>query len=461
MKKINRVFFLAALLVLALLAGLTACQPAAVSPTSLPADPTSVSEAATQPTAQAATQPPAAPEATTAPAAPEPTTPATENPTAPTAQPAPLPAVNALPNAANYRWEKVWEGFDRPLLVTHAGDGSGRVFIVEQQGVIRVVENGQLLPTPFLDIRDIVNDNGNEQGLLGLAFHPRYAENGLFFIYYTADSNDSVVARVSVRQDDRNQANRDSLTGIMFIVQPYANHNGGHLTFGPDGFLYIGLGDGGSAGDPGNLAQYTNIWLGSILRIDINSDNRYEIPADNPFAPGGINPGGGLAEIWAYGLRNPWRFSFDRATGDLYIGDVGQNKWEEIHYLPAAAPGQPPASGANLGWDYYEGTHAFEGNPPAGMVFDFPIAEYDHASGGCSITGGVVYRGPSFPDWQGVYLYGDFCSGKIWGLVRDASGTWQNQLLFESRFNITSFGEDEAGEVYVVSRNGMIYRLAK
>ena len=222
------------------------------------------------------------------------------------------------------------------------------------------------------------------------------------------------------------------------------------MAFGPDGYLYIGLGDGGAVGDPNENAQKPNVFLGKILRIDIDSPSPYGIPADNPFVI--ID---GLPEVWAYGLRNPWRFSFDSLTGDLYIADVGQQQWEEIDFLPAGSLG-----GSNFGWDIYEGAHLFRGAEDPGIPLIFPIAEYSR-DGGCSVTGGYVYRGAALASWQGVYIYGDFCSGKVWGLLRAESGEWRNALLFDLDVLITSFGLDESGELYLVDRNGSIYLLTE
>jgi glucose/arabinose dehydrogenase len=308
-----------------------------------------------------------------------------------------------------------------------------------------VLAEGNLLEQPFLDIRARVNDGGNEQGLLGLAFHPRYAENGWFYVNYTDAKGDTVVARFHANPLE-NVAEADSEEILLRIEQPYANHNGGGLAFGPDGYLYVGTGDGGSAGDPQGNAQRLDTRLGKLLRIDVDGVAPYAVPADNPFAAGG-----GLPEIWAYGLRNPWRFSFDRLNGDLYIGDVGQARWEEIDVLPAGAPG-----GANFGWNIREGLHAYAGQSTEGFVE--PVAEYDHGEG-CSVTGGVVVRSPSLAEWQGVYLYGDYCTGTIWGLVRRPSGAWQSAALFDTDFSITAFGQDVHGEVYVVDQAGGVYRL--
>ena len=237
---------------------------------------------------------------------------------------------------------------------------------------------------------------------------------------------------------------------LLAVNQPFANHNGGAVVFGLDGYLYLGLGDGGSAGDPSGFAQSLTTHLGKILRIDISGSEPYGIPADNPYASGG-----GLAEIWAYGLRNPWRMAFDRQTGDLYIADVGQNQWEEINFVSAGTPG-----GLNFGWKFFEGLHPYEGSPPQGAALVSPVAEYSHAEG-CSVTGGVVYRGERLPAWQGIYLYGDYCTGRVWGLLRDAQGNWQSQALFDGMGRITSFGEDETGEVYLIDQAGNVFILAQ
>jgi len=311
-----------------------------------------------------------------------------------------------------------------------------------------VYKNWGRNPTPFLDIRDRVVDRQNEQGLLGLAFHPNFKDNGLFYINYTGENGDTFISRFN-GSTDPNVADPASEQVLLRIKQPYANHNGGHLLFGPDGYLYIGTGDGGSAGDPQGNAQNADSLLGKLLRIDVDQGDPYGVPADNPYSSGGGRP-----EIWAIGLRNPWRYSFDRATGDLYIGDVGQNEWEEISFLPAGQPG-----GANFGWDYWEANHPYEGSPPEGVGMIPPIWEYNHANG-CSVTGGITYRG-NLPDWQGIYFYGDFCSGTIWGLLRDADGNWQNTTLYQTTANITAFGGDEFGEIYMIDRSGSINMLVK
>ena len=376
-------------------------------------------------------------------------------------QPSASPTVDIRPaqdfsDAQAYSWGPVVFGLQKPLGLAHAGDGSGRLFILEQAGLIRILKDGLLLPTPFLDITDRVGSTGFEQGLLGLAFHPGYAVNGAFYINYTDQQGDTVIARFQVSPDDPNRADPSSETRLLQIPQPYANHNGGEVAFGPDGSLYLGLGDGGSAGDPLGNGQSLDTLLGKILRLDVDSGTPYAIPPGNPFAMGGGRP-----EIWAFGLRNPWRFSFDRLTGDLYIGDVGQSALEEINFLPNAelskSQGSPQAA-FNFGWNYYEGSASFSGTPPSGLNAIAPVAEYSHQEG-CSVTGGVVYRGSKLPEWQGIYFFGDYCSGRIWGLLPDGQGDWILKVLFEDQGRIASFGEDEAGEIYLVDHAGSVSQL--
>jgi glucose/arabinose dehydrogenase len=260
-----------------------------------------------------------------------------------------------------------------------------------------------------------------------------------------------VVARFHVSADGPNLADPASEVDLLHVSQPYANHNGGSLAFSPDGYLYIGLGDGGSEGDPLRTGQDLQTLLGKLLRINVDSGDTYAIPPDNPFAGEG-----GLPEIWAYGLRNPWRFSFDWLTGDLYIGDVGQDAWEEVDFVPAGMPG-----GMNFGWSFYEGMHPYQNQPPANATFSWPVAEYSHSEG-CSVTGGYVYRGPALPKWQGVYFYGDYCSGRVWGLIQAGQGNWQSKALFMTGAKITTFGVDEAGEIYLADyASGTLLRLSR
>lgn len=355
-----------------------------------------------------------------------------------------------LPNASGYSWQVVASGLDKPTGLVNAGDGTGRLFIIEQGGLIRILIDGKVLSSPFLDLTTKVTCCG-EQGLLGLAFHPNYVENGFFYVDYTEKINNqlyTVVSRFTVSGNDLNQADPGSEMRVLHIEQPFQNHNGGELQFGPEGYLYIAMGDGGSAGDPLGNGQSLQTLLGKILRIDIDSSEPYAIPPSNPY----VN-GGGLWEIWLVGLRNPWKFSFDSLTGDMYIGDVGQDAWEEITYIPAGNLG-----GENLGWNYFEGTHPYRGSPPLDAVFIVPVAEYGHDVG-VSITGGYVYHGKELPAWQGVYLYGDFSSGSVWGLLKLPDGTWQNALMFETGILVSSFGLDENGEIYLVDFRGTILIL--
>lgn len=373
---------------------------------------------------------------TTAPATQTETQPEPDTPAPPT-EPPPLNA-GEFPNPADYEWRTIASGLNRPVDIQSARDGSGRLFIIEKYGAIRIFQDGQLLDQPFLNIADRVNDSGNEMGLLGLAFHPYYEQNGYFYVNYTRGGH----TRISRFQASGNSADPNSEQILLTVNQPFQNHNGGAVVFGPDGYLYLALGDGGSAGDPQKHGQNPNTLLGTILRIDVDSGDPYTIPADNPFGN----------EVWAYGLRNPWRISFDRVTGDLWIADVGQNRWEEINFLPAGSPG-----GANFGWSIMEGSYGYDGQPQPGLLL--PAAEYGR-EGGCSVTGGYVYRGATMPEWNGVYFYADYCSGKIWGLIL-LDGRWQSQVLFETGLRITSFGEDESGEVYLASDTGSIHVLTK
>ncbi|MCP5094031.1 MAG: glucose dehydrogenase [Chloroflexi bacterium] len=339
----------------------------------------------------------------------------------------------------------------RPSYLTHAFDE--RLFVVEQAGTIRIIENGALLPTPFLDIQDRVSIEANEQGLLSVAFHPNYVENGRFFVNYSNHGGSTVIARYQVNTDNPNQAVYDSEIILMTIGQPYNNHNGGQLQFGPDGYLYIGMGDGGSADDPDNNGQNPSTLLGTLLRIDVNYEdgtNFYAVPSTNPF----VNNDAVRNEIWATGLRNPWRFSFDRTTGDLFIADVGQLTYEEVHFQSANSTG-----GENYGWNILEGLHCFNATDCDTTGLELPIFEYDHASG-CSITGGYIYRGEAFPELWGNYFVADYCVGNIWSLIPQADGTWLSTLSTNAGTQISSFGEDVHGEVYLLGHaNGAVMRI--
>jgi uncharacterized repeat protein (TIGR01451 family) len=340
-------------------------------------------------------------------------------------------------------------GLVNPVGITHAGDGSGRLFIQEKAGRIRVIRNGTLLPNPFLDIRELVNSEV-ERGLLGLAFHPDYQSNGYFYIFYTRQPDGSIVIARYTVSSNPDAADKNSAQTILIIPHPLPIHNAGQLTFGSDGMLYIGIGDSDDQGDPNNHAQRLDVLYGKILRIDVDNGDPYSVPTDNPFVGSD-----GLDEIWMYGLRNPWRFSFDRQNGDLFIGDVGFNTWEEIDYLPA---GSNP--GVNFGWRCKEGNHIiFEDTPPcndpaavAGMTN--PVAEYNH-NVGRSITGGYIYRGSLSSEMQGVYFFGDFVSGNIWTLIKTGNGNWSTpNLVLETGLSISSFGEDESGEIYLADFYG-------
>jgi glucose/arabinose dehydrogenase len=391
-------------------------------------------------------------------------TPTSSRPRATDVSPSPAPSV--IPQtptlaAVHLGLAPVASGLDRPLFVTHAGDGSGRVFIVEKGGTIRVLEKGQLLPRPFLDIRERVLSRSSEQGLLGLAFAPDFSRSGYFFVDYIDLSGNTVISRFQLTSDP-NVADPASEFKVLGIDQPAANHNGGNLVFGPDGYLWIGTGDGGGANDRFGNGQNPQTLLGKMLRLDVTSDLSapYTVPPDNPWVNAKWNGQDILPEIWAVGLRNPWRYSFDRSTGDLWIADVGQNEHEEINRVPAGSGGKL-AGGLNFGWPIMEGTHCFpDGASCARDGLVIPVWDYQHGEDGCSITGASVYRGTNIAGLVGAYLYGDYCSGRIWALAQDVQGEWGSQLLLDSGLSISSFGEDEAGELYVADLAGSgIYRL--
>lgn len=356
---------------------------------------------------------------------------------------------------------QVASGFTHPLYVTNAGDGSQRLFVVEQAGLIRIVRNGTVQPSPFLDITSSVT-TGGERGLLGLAFSPQYRTTGRFYIYYT-NLDGNVVVQRCIASDPASDTPVISRQSILGIVQPYSNHNGGGLEFGPDRYLYVGVGDGGGAGDPGDRAQRGGYLLGKMLRIDVGErevpatfTGTYRIPPSNPF----VNRKGYRKEVWARGLRNPWRFSFDSGSGHLWIGDVGQNKYEEIDFQPAGK------GGLNHGWRVWEGKHRFTTRPRtvSKRGFTFPIFEYKHPYGE-SVTGGYVYRGSKYPALYGTYLYADFVEGWIGGVRRySATGRYlnppQREKLLHTGLTISSFGVDETRELYLCGwGNGVLYQV--
>jgi len=366
-------------------------------------------------------------------------------------------------------------GLSSPVHITNAGDGSGRLFVVERKGTIQIVQGSTILGAPFLDIQDRVQ-SGGEEGLLSVAFPPDYVTKGYFFVYYTNISGDNQVSRFYV-SDEANIALSDSEEVILYLDHPvHSNHNGGQLAFGPDGYLYIATGDGGGGGDPDGNAQNPQSLLGKILRIDTNvslptsiasqvvylplvirggEDGpvlHYRIPADNPF----VGVTGYRGEIWALGLRNPWRFSFDQETGDLYIGDVGQGSWEEIDFQPASSMG-----GENYGWNEMEGTHCYLPNcETSGMTL--PVFEYPtHVAGSCSVTGGTIYRGGSFSSMVGFYFFADYCNGNISALINNG-GIWQSQVLLDTSLNPSSFGVSESGELYITDlSSGEIFQIVE
>jgi len=346
----------------------------------------------------------------------------------------------------------------QPVEIVHAGDGSGRLFVLEQAGRIRVVErDGSVRAQPFLDIVPLVR-SGDEQGLLGIAFHPRFASNGFFYVYYTAPvfraaGSTIMLVRYSRSAADPDAADPASAHVILSIPHvEFANHNGGKILFGPDGYLYVGVGDGGGGGDPFGAARNLRELRGKILRIDVDGAVPYAIPASNPFA-GRADARG---EVYAFGLRNPWRFSFDAATNDFFVGDVGQDTFEEVDYVPAGS-----LAARNFGWPAFEATHCFRGAAEcAATSATLPVIEYAHDSaGGISVTGGYRYRGRDVPQLFGRYVYGDFGSGRIWAAVPGLHGRW-SPIVIATTSGVSSFGVDEAGELYVASYDrGIVYRI--
>jgi glucose/arabinose dehydrogenase len=361
---------------------------------------------------------------------------------------------NVRPAVSQIQLEQAFANlsFVRPVDFQHPGDGSNRIFVVEQRGLISVFENSRntATKTTFLDISVRVDAHANEMGLLGLAFHPDFKSNGYLFVDYTAaNPMRTVIARFSTERNNPDLADPESEYIILEILQPFENHNGGQIVFGPDGYLYIAMGDGGSGGDPYGNGQNRASLLGKILRIDVNHPKGglgYGIPPDNPFA---VNEAGYQQEIYAYGFRNPWRFSFDSLTGQLWAADVGQNSWEEVDIVE---------KGGNYGWNILEGNHCYNSSNCDTSGFVMPMVEYDHSVGN-SITGGFVYRGTMLPELFGAYIYGDYVSGKIWKLTFGGI-TPVNELLLETNLNISSFGVDADNELYFCAFDGKIYRFA-
>lgn len=351
------------------------------------------------------------------------------------------------PMVAGVRLVEVASGFSSPLYVA-SPPGDARLFVVEQVGRIRIIQNGAVLPTPFLDLRGSLT-TGGERGLLSVAFHPQFASNGFFYVYYTDLNGDTKVERYHAAPG-ANTADAGVTQLVLAVAQPFANHNGGLLMFGPDGKLYVGLGDGGSGGDPQGNGQNPAVLLGKILRLDVDAAQPYGIPADNPFA----GQTGKRGEIWITGVRNPWRYAFDRDAHLLYVADVGQNAWEEVNVLPAGTGGQ------NLGWNLMEGMHCYRSTSCVQQGLTLPVVEYSHADG-CSITGGFVYRGSALPSLRGHYFYSDYCNGWL------RSFRWTGTAVADAKQwdvgdlgSVTSFGEDASRELYVTTTAGRVLKLA-
>jgi glucose/arabinose dehydrogenase len=454
-------------------AGAAASQP---SPTNTTPEPTASPSATTTTTATATASPTATATVTATASAsptplpsatkPPPALPATQPPAAPTSPPAPPAALTPPVNRFNdmtgpvdvshpYSLTYIAGGIPFPVAMADPHDGSGRLFIAGQEGRIYILQNGQVLPQPFLDIDPLVIERREEQGFLGLAFHPNFAQNGYFYVHYMAPDIFNIVERYSVAAGNPNQADPASNMLMLRVQGIDGMHNGGQLAFGPyDGDLYVGLGDGGGANDPNGWAQSRTVLRGKILRLDVDGGTPYAIPPENPYN----GADGSRREIWAFGLRNPWRFSFDRARGDLWIADVGQENTEEINFQEVFH-----GAGVNYGWDLMEGLSCNLGFPCEGRGdLTTPLQYYFHENGRCAIIGGYVYRGASLPGLTGAYLYGDFCTGEIWAMRFNAAGDrFFNTLLMDTDLPISSFGEDAAGEIYVLGLNGTIWRIAQ
>jgi len=366
-------------------------------------------------------------------------------------------AAPSAPSAAAVKLTSVATGLSSPVFVTSPADGTHRLFIVEKTGAIRILAGGSVLATPFLSLGAV--SSGGEQGLLGLAFHPSYKTNRKLYVDYTNGAGNTVIREYRASATNPNRVQAGSGRTLLTIRQPFANHNGGMIAFGPDGYLYIGMGDGGSGGDPGNRAQSTSTLLGKILRIDVNGRTGslpYRIPATNPYVGKA-----GLDQIWQRGVRNPWRFSFDRTTGNLWIGDVGQGRYEEVDRAIRTSTGA--GRGYNWGWHRMEGFHCY--NPATGCSTTGlrpPLLEYSHATNGrCAVTGGYVYRGTAIPSLAGWYVFGDYCSGEVLAVLSTAAAHAKAVTLFGtgSGRQISSFGQDWAGRLYVVTLGGTIYRI--
>jgi glucose/arabinose dehydrogenase len=365
--------------------------------------------------------------------------------------------VLASPTDARIRLRLLASGLSKPVFATGARDGTGRIFIVEQTGKIKIMKNGVVRSRAFLNLSHEVSGTG-EQGLLGLAFHPKFKTNRKLYVNFTNLDGDTIIREYRASSTKPNVVNTSTMRRILKIDQPFANHNGGMLAFGPDGYLYIGMGDGGGAGDPSNNAQNTAVLLGKMLRLGINgttATTAYVVPGNNPYV--GV---AGRDEIWQIGLRNPWRWSFDRVTGHLWIGDVGQGQYEEIDHAVATSSGA--GRGVNWGWRVLEGTHCY--SPSTGCDTTgktMPLLDYDHGNGRCAVTGGYVYRGSAIPLLRGGYLFGDYCSGEIWVVPVSAQPPASKVRLLDTSLLISSFGEIGGGELVLIDHNGRLYRIER